>query len=309
MSALHDKYRPNSFEQVVGQAEIVKSIIPAIDKDRSRAFLFTGPSGCGKTTLARLAAYHAGCDVSEVVQIDAATHTGVDNIRDVQEMIRYKPMKESAGRAIILDEAHMLTKSAWNALLLVVEEPPPWILWFFCTTEPSKIPATIKTRCVSYAVKLLSEKDMGVLCARVCKAEGIKLLPEIIDLVISKAVGSARQMLVNLATCQEATSRKEAAQLLQTQIDSDPLLELCRFIVKKQGSWQALMAIVDKIEPQNAESIRIVVCAYVGKALGSAKTEKDAVFFLELLDQFATVYQGNDMSPLYLSLGHVWFGD
>ncbi len=310
MTSLHDKYRPSSFEDVVGQSEVVKSIVPAIDKDRSQAFLLSGPSGCGKTTLARLAAHHAGCDANNIISVDAATHTGIDNIRDIQEMLRYKPMNEITGRAIIIDECHMLSKAAWNALLAVVEEPPPWILWFFCTTEPSKVPVTIKTRCMAYTVKSLTEKDLATLCSTVCKAENIKTLPEIIELIISKANGSARQMLVNLATCQEAMSRKEAALLLQAQIENDSLLDLCRFVVKKQGSWQALMTRVSAVDPQNAEGIRIMLVNYIAAALKASQNEKDTVFFLQLLDKVSTPYTSSDnMAPLYLSLGNIWFGE
>lgn len=307
---LHLKYRPQEFNEVVGQDAVVKSLQNVIKKGMSHAFLFHGPSGTGKTTLARLAALAVGCDESSIMEIDAATHTGIESMRAVQDTLNYKPFGKAQNKAVLIDEFHMMSKSAFNSLLKVVEEPPEHVYWFFCTTELGRVPQTIKTRCTTYGLKLVSEKDLKGLLIEVLVAEDADDLDEgVFNVIITEAKGSPRQLLVNAALCLDAKNKKEAQEILHLASEGDEVLELCRFLAKG-GSWQKAMAIVGKLENDNAESVRIQVVNYMGAAAMKSKNPKEATFFLNVMEAFSESYNPSErLAPLLQSIGQVLFSE
>jgi DNA polymerase-3 subunit gamma/tau len=305
--ALHTFYRPQKFEEVVGQAGAVKALQTACRKGGSQAFLFSGPAGTGKTTLARITARELGCRLADIMELDAATRTSIDDMRALQEVLQYVPLGKGERKAVLLDECHRLSKQAWDSMLKIVEEPPPHVIFLFCTTEPGKVPTTIKSRCSHIQLKPLADKELGALYDEVCEAEKIELAGDVGDVIIKEARGSARQMLVNLELCQEAKNKKEAAEILRSAIDSEPAIELCKFLMNG-GSWQKAMAIVAKMDGENAESVRIVVMNYVGAALKGSKSDREACHFLSILEAFAVSYNASEqMSPLLMSIGRVIF--
>jgi DNA polymerase III gamma/tau subunit len=306
-TVLHVAYRPKTFEEVIGQGPVVKSLKKLIAEGRSQAFLLSGPSGTGKTTLARIAATALGCDHQDIMEIDAATHTGVDAMRSIQEILRYKPFGKSQVRAVIIDEAHGLSRQSWESLLKVIEEPPAHVVWFFCTTQIAKVPVTIKTRCSAFALKAVNESELLTLLDDVCKEEGIDIPDDVADAVVSEANGSPRQMLVNLALCSSCKSRKEASKLLQVAMETDATLELCRFLMRP-GSWVKCVGILEKLDGENPEGVRIIVCNYLGSVIKNAKSDKAAIAAMEMLSEFSQPYnQAEGMAPLYLSIGRVIF--
>jgi DNA polymerase III gamma/tau subunit len=305
---LHLRYRPQTLDEVIGQGAITRSLKGIISRRSAHAFLFSGPSGCGKTTLARITAFDLGCLPKDVLEIDAATRTGIDDMRKIQEILQYRPFGKGEGRAVIVDECHMLSKASWNSLLKSIEEPPPDTYWFFCTTEAGKVPATVKTRCAPFVVSPVDEKQLGHLFDDVCKAEKIDLPGDVGDLIIKEARGSPRQMLVNLELCRGAKTKKEAAGILKTVLASDPVLEFCRFVIQGKGSWTKAMAVLGKLEDEPPESIRIVVSNYVGSAVRNAKGDQEACRLLFILDAFATPYNPSEgLAPLMSSIGRVLF--
>jgi len=307
-AALHVNYRPQKLEDVIGHDSIVKSLPLALKKG-TQSFLLTGPSGVGKTTLARIAARMGGCSKNTITEVNAASHTGVDDMRGVLEMLQFRPFGEVEKRAIILDECHMLSKSAWNSLLKAVEEPPEFILWFLCTTDPTKVPATIKTRCVAYHLKLLQEREIRKIVAQVAKQEGIKLREDIFSLVCGQAAGgSPRQALTNLATCREASTKKEASDLLRSALESEPTLELCKFLVSGSTSWLKAMEIYGKLADEHPEGVRIQVCNYLAVVLKNSKTEKSTLAVLSALEHFS-VPLGPEKSGLLLAIGRVLYSE
>ncbi len=214
--AIARKYRPETFADVVGQTHVTGTLRAALRKDKlSHAYLFSGPRGCGKTTVARLLAKAINCQTNregdpcgtcetclaiakgnylDVLEIDAASNTGVDNIRELRDMAQYSP-SEGSSRVFIIDEVHMLSKGAFNALLKILEEPPPRVFFFFATTEPNKLPRTILSRCQRFDFRLLSRDELGARLVMIAEAEGVKLEDSGLRLLVSLAEGSVRDGL------------------------------------------------------------------------------------------------------------------
>jgi DNA polymerase III gamma/tau subunit len=183
------------------------------------------------------------------------------------------------------------------------------VVWFFCTTNIGKIPKTFQTRCTSLQLKPVADKDLEELLEYVCDKENIDLPNDVISILIREAQGSPRQLLSNISVARTAKNRKEAGDLLKAAIETDASLELCRFIAKGSGSWAACMALLKKLEGENPESIRILAANYLGKCALGAKSDAEAINFLQKLDAFSQPYTNasDGMSPLLLSIGRVLF--
>jgi len=303
---LHIKYRPKNFSEVIGQAAVVRSLKDKLGgKATPHAYLFTGPSGCGKTTLARIIAGELKCHPQNIVEIDAATHSGIDNMREITSAARYKAIGESSIKVYIIDECHALTKATWQSLLLSIEEPPEHVFWVFCTTEIDKVPQTIKTRCHSYDLKPVHKDEIYELLESVVEEEDMELADGVLDVVASKADGSVRQALVYLSTAEAAASRQEAYQLLNTVEENGEIIDLVRFLVAGKGTtWPEVMKKLEPVKDQNPESIRLVVVNYLSSVLQKAKNEKEIVRLLSMLEAFGKpYYQAEKMAPLLLSIG------
>ncbi len=190
--ALYRKYRPTGFTEVLGQEHIVETLKGAIREGHvAHAYLFAGSRGTGKTSLARILAREIGCTEKDLYEIDAASHTGVDDIREIREGVATLPF-ESPYKVYIIDEAHMLSKAAFNALLKTLEEPPKHVVFILATTETEKLPETIVSRCQTFSFRKPSRVILKKMIDRVAKEEGFTLEPAAGDLVSLLADGSFR---------------------------------------------------------------------------------------------------------------------
>lgn len=213
--ALYRKYRPQNFNQVVGQNHIVKTLVNQIKYDKiSHAYLFTGSRGTGKTSIAKIFARAINCtNLKEgspcgecevckslegtnidVLEIDAASNNGVDEIRELREKVKYPPVVGKY-KVYIIDEVHMLSISAFNALLKTLEEPPAQTVFILATTEVHKLPATILSRCLRFDFKLVSLEDLTSHLKNILNQEGVKFEDSAVNVIARAGEGSVRDML------------------------------------------------------------------------------------------------------------------
>ncbi|MEK7510990.1 MAG: DNA polymerase III subunit gamma/tau [Patescibacteria group bacterium] len=193
--SLYRTYRPKRFEDIVGQDQVVAPLLEQIKAEKvGHAFLFAGSRGLGKTSIARIFARELGTSDRDLYEIDAASHNGVDYIRELTENIYTLPF-ESKFKVYILDEAHMLSKGAWNAFLKTLEEPPAHALFILATTEREKIPETVESRCQVYEFKKPSRAILAKTVAEVAEKEGYTLEPAAAELVALLGDGSYRDAL------------------------------------------------------------------------------------------------------------------
>ena len=189
---LYRKYRPQKFSEIVGQEHIVQTLQNALaSNDVAHAYLFTGPRGTGKTTIARLLAASLGTNATDLIEIDAASNRSIDDIRELREGIRIVPT-QSDYKVFIIDEVHMLTKEAFNALLKTLEEPPSHAIFILATTEVHKIPATIISRCQRFDFHPVTQKDLKKRLLSILKKEERTIPDEALNLVLTGALGSVR---------------------------------------------------------------------------------------------------------------------
>ncbi|MBR3319108.1 DNA polymerase III subunit gamma/tau [Candidatus Saccharibacteria bacterium] len=233
MLALYRKYRPKTLSEVVGQDQITKPLSSALKSGKiSHSYLFTGPRGCGKTSVARILAheingfkYELEDSYLDIIEIDAASNTGVDNIRELREKAIIAP-SEGKYKVYIIDEVHMLTKSAFNALLKTLEEPPTHVVFILATTDLEKVPVTITSRSQVYTFRLASAEIMLSYLESICEKEGIKISKTGLSLIVEKGGGSFRDSLSlldqisSLNSDDEEISESTVADCLGLPMDS-----------------------------------------------------------------------------------------
>lgn len=283
------KYRPDNFGQVLGH-EVAIGALQRVLKSASRphAFLFSGPSGLGKTTLARIIGNQLEADVNEV---DAASNSGVDAMRQLVEMSQYMSMTGAGCRLLLIDECHRLSRPAFDAILKLLEEPPEHLFLALCTTELVKVPPTIIGRCYHVQLNPLKPVEIEDLLTVVCELEDWQVRPDIFQMVVQACEGSPRNALSLMQKVHDLPTRDEAKRVLALIEAGDPLIDLLQHLIAGKESWKVMRAILERIEPDAWEDAATIAGRYIMGALIRAEDEKSAARIWQLLD--ALVFPSN----------------
>ena len=274
------KYRPQAFDEVIGQSHITTTLKNAISQDRvAHAYIFAGPRGVGKTTTARILAKALNCQTGptdnpcnkcvscneitqgislDILEIDGASNRGIDEIRNLRENVKFSPSK-GRFKVYIIDEVHMLTPEAFNALLKTLEEPPPHVKFIFATTQAHKVPPTILSRCQRFDFRRISTKDLVDNLKGIAKKESIKVDDDVLILIAKHSDGSMRDaqvVLDQISSFTEGKIRIEDASKILGAVSDDVLFGITDSI-KEQDAVKALK-MIDKLADEGKDMVQVI---------------------------------------------------
>lgn len=283
--SLYHKYRPRTLKGIVGNKHITSTLETMLTNLTSRVFLLHGGTGCGKTTIGRIIKNALEVSDEDYQEIDSADFRGIDTIRELRRNSGFKPLS-SPYRIYLLDECHKLTNDAQNALLKILEDTPPHLIFILCTTEAEKIIKAIKGRCTVFHVQPLTSDEMTGLLRRVSKRETGEVPPEnIIEKIVQEANGHPRNALQMLEQVLSTDPEKRMEVIEKAAEEQTQSIELCRALLGN-GGWKGVASILEGLKGQDPESIRRHVLGYAQSVLLKSDNPVAGLVLEEFMEPF-----------------------
>lgn len=292
-------YRPETFDEFFGnekELKKLKTMISRENNDRQHSYLFRGPRGCGKTSLARICAKEVGCHPDDIHEIDTTTSGLKSDATEFKKSIIYRPLFGNC-KAYILDEVHEGTSGFFNALLKPIEEPPEFMYFFLCTTEPQKVIKTIKSRCVDVPVEPLSNKTMLELLNYIKEEEDADTDEKYLLKIIEKAEGIPREALIMYDTVIDLDSKSISDSLDNIKTQEAQIKDLCQALLSKKN-WSTIVKILNGIKEEQ-EKVRWAVMGYMNAVLlNSQKDNEKTDMACSVIDEFAEPFYSTGKAGL-----------
>jgi DNA polymerase-3 subunit gamma/tau len=302
-NTLYLKYRPQTFKEVVGQKEVLKSLVTmGKTKTIPHFLLFTGASGCGKTTIARILKKMLKCGDSDFVEVNASSERGIDMARDLNRQAAMSPISGDC-RVWLVDECQAMTGDAQNAMLKILEDIPPKTYFLFATTDPHKLKKTIRTRATELALKPISEKDLVGLIETVAEKEDKEVSDDLAILIAQKSESSARKALVLLHTVINMTD-EEAVEHLNSRDMEGEAIAICRALGKKSTTWKQMAEILKSVK-EEPEGLRWLIMSYATTTLLNTGNARAAA----IIEEFRENWFDSKRSGLVISCYNIINGD
>ena len=262
MKELYKKYRPKSFEDVIGQDAVVKQLEGLFKSDNfPHAVLLNGEKGLGKTSISRILRRKLKCSKFDYNEVNCANHRGIDFIRSIERNAGLSPMQGNT-KVWTLDECHMLTSEASNAFLKILEDTPKHVYFILCTTDPQKVIATIRSRCTSFALEPFDSSSLRKLIRKVCKLEKAKISEEVEDKIAANADNSARNALVLLDKVLGLEDEESQLEAISKSTVEVAAIQIARAIFDPRTKWPDMAKILKSTELEEPEQIRWMVLGY-----------------------------------------------
>jgi len=286
-------YRPDSLANLSGNFATIEKLKKMLERPKEKiphAFLFTGPTGCGKTTLGRIVAKDLGCDLEsqDYNEVNSADFRGIDTIREIKTNMRFAPLNSKGGvRVWLIDECHKLTDDAQNALLKILEDPPPHVYLILCTTKPEKLIKEIKGRCSPFEVETLEKIEIIKLLKKVAKTEKIKISKKALELIAKSSEGHPRNALVILDQIGNLPIDSQINAIQEAIPSETEIIDLCRTMLQK-FDWKKVRPILSKLKDTDPEKVRYAVLGYCNAVLLKSDNSRAFLIMDAFKDPFYT---------------------
>lgn len=300
---LISKYRPQTFDEVIGHDTAIQQLQRHLSQPtRAHCYLLTGEAGIGKTTIARIIGRALEAEPNE---IDAASFSGVDATRELVQQALHMSLTGSGRKIYIIDECHRLSANAWDALLKVTEEPPPHLFFAFCTTNPDRVPGTMKTRSYQVALRKVGSNAISDLLALVAEMEEWDIPGPVRQRVVQAAMGSPRQALSYLQVVNGITDPDEVERVIALVDNSDAIRELCQHLIRA-SSWHVVRELLQRVDDDEFEQASTNMARYFIAAMLNQENNDKAKRCWELLD--ALVFPSSTFdrkAQFYAAIGRI----